>query len=61
MRTLICLLLMIVAATFSKAQTAGIPEIKLRTLDGNTISSQKIFSADSKTIVVFWKSNSTKC
>lgn len=61
MRTLMIILMVIMTDTLIKAQTAGIAETKLKTLDGITISSDEILSGENNTILVFWKSTSSKC
>jgi cytochrome c biogenesis protein CcmG/thiol:disulfide interchange protein DsbE len=43
------------------AQQSSIPNVDLRDIDGNIISSSQITQPGTSTMVVFWKSSSNKC
>jgi cytochrome c biogenesis protein CcmG/thiol:disulfide interchange protein DsbE len=48
-------------ALWLSAQQSAIPDVDLRDVDGNIISSSQITQPGSSTMVVFWKSSSGKC
>lgn len=48
-------------ALLSSAQQTSMPEVDLRDIDGNIISSSEIIMPGTSTLVVFWKSSSCKC
>ena len=61
MRKLTVLIALVCTILFLNAQNGYVPKAELKTLDGVTISTEKIIEPGVLTILVFWNSNSTKC
>ena len=61
MRKLTVLIALVCIILFLNAQNRCLPKAELKTLDGVTISTEKIIEPGVLTILVFWKSCNTKC
>jgi len=61
MKKLALILITLWPALWISAQQASIPDVDLRDIDGNIISSLQITEPGTSTMVVFWKSSSGKC
>jgi len=60
MKTITILILSILPALWTAAQS-NIPAVDLRNTDGKNVSSVEIIKPGTPTLLVFWKSNNTKC
>jgi len=61
MKNIALFLLAFWPALWMSAQSTTIPNVDLKDIDGKTVSSSQITQAGSSTLVVFWKSSSSKC
>lgn len=61
MKKLTLILIALWPALWMSAQPTSIPDVDLRDIDGNIISSLQITEPGTATLVVFWKSTSGKC
>ena len=61
MKNIALTLIACAAALWLPAQQCSIPDVDLRDLDGNLVSSTKITTPGTSTLLVFWKSSSGKC
>lgn len=60
MKTIISILLLVFLPGWQRAQSIT-PGIELRNPDGEVIPSEQMLQEDQAYIMIFWKSNSTKC
>ena len=60
MKTLAIIFLLLGTSAFLKAQTRNIAHGELKTLDGISVSSAEILNPKAPTVIVFWKSGSSK-
>ncbi|MCU0370192.1 MAG: TlpA family protein disulfide reductase [Bacteroidales bacterium] len=61
MKTIAIILIALLPVLRISAQQTSIPDVDLRDIDGNIISSSQITQPGTATMVVFWKSSSGKC
>jgi cytochrome c biogenesis protein CcmG, thiol:disulfide interchange protein DsbE len=61
MKNIAITLLMLGLSMYVSAQTTVIPDVDMRDLDGNIVSSLQIAQPGTSTLVIFWKSTSGKC
>jgi peroxiredoxin len=61
MKKIIATILVLFPAFWLAAQTASIPSVELRDLNGKIVPSSQLMQPASATLLVFWKSSSGKC
>jgi hypothetical protein len=61
MKKIVLILIAAWACLSVLAQEKGIPDVKLRDVDGNLVSAAQIAIPGTSTLIIFWKSSSNKC
>ncbi|MFO7613861.1 MAG: redoxin domain-containing protein [Bacteroidales bacterium] len=61
MRTLFLFTVAFLSTAWTAAQTASLPDVALRNIDGKIVSSREVLDNDRATLLVFWKTTNGKC
>lgn len=61
MKTLVSIIAILMLAGVTMAQQNQLPDVKLKNLDGHTVSLNEIAQSGSTTVLVFWKTSDNKC
>jgi peroxiredoxin len=61
MKTLTSIIAILMLAGATMAQQNQLPDVKLKNLDGHTVSLNELADSGSATVIVFWKTTDNKC
>lgn len=61
MKTLTSIIAILMLAGLTMAQQNKLPDVKLKNLDGHTVSLNELADSGIVTVIVFWKTTNNKC